>query len=55
MLRGSLEKRLAALEREVAELKASSTNGLPRKDWRCTIGMFTDDPEISPCTNRLSG
>ena len=39
----SLEERIAVLEREVAELKAS--NGQPgKKDWRRTIGMFTDDP-----------
>ena len=39
----SLEQRVAALEREVAELKA--LNGQPRKnDWRRTVGMFTDDP-----------
>jgi hypothetical protein len=41
----SLEKRVAALEREVADLKAlQSENGTHKKDWRRTIGMFTDNP-----------
>jgi hypothetical protein len=42
----SLEERVAALERDVARLKASDANGSPRKDWRRTVGMFTDDPEV---------
>jgi hypothetical protein len=46
MPRPSLEERVAALEREVAELKASSGNGSSPKDWRRTIGMFTDDPAM---------
>jgi hypothetical protein len=40
----SLEERVAALEREVAELRAWSANGSFPKDWRRTVGMFTDDP-----------
>jgi hypothetical protein len=41
----SLEKRIAALEKEVADLKAlQSNNGTQKKDWRRTIGMFTDNP-----------
>ena len=45
----SLEARVAALECEVAQLRAAnnaSGNGAaaPVKDWRSTIGMFTDDP-----------
>ena len=41
----SLEQRIAALEKEVADLKAlPSNNGAPKKDWRRTIGMFTDNP-----------
>jgi hypothetical protein len=38
----SLEQRVAALEKELAELK-SRGNGRDR-DWRRTIGMFTDNP-----------
>jgi hypothetical protein len=40
----SLEERVVALERQVAEVKACSRNGLTPKDWRRTTGMFTDDP-----------
>ncbi len=36
----SLEERVATLERELAELKR------PVKNWRRTIGMFTDNPEM---------
>lgn len=46
MRKPSLEERVAALEQEVAELKASSTNTSPRKGWRRTIGMFTEDPQM---------
>jgi hypothetical protein len=42
----SLEKRIEALEQEVAVLKAHAKNGSSEKDWRRTIGMFTDDPEM---------
>ena len=46
MAKSSLEERVIALEREVAELKVSSKNGTSGKNWRRTIGMFTDDPEM---------
>ena len=39
----SLEQRVAALEHEVAELKAQSGNGRA-KDWRRTIGRFAENP-----------
>jgi hypothetical protein len=39
----SLEQPVAALEHEVAELKARPANGRV-KDWRQTVGRFTDDP-----------
>ncbi len=41
----SLEERVAALEQQIAELRAAVANGRP-KDWRRTIGMFTDDPDM---------
>lgn len=39
----TLEKRLAALESVVAELRAPQKRGNRKKDWRRTIGMFTGD------------
>ena len=36
----SLEQRVATLEREIAEMKRAG------KNWRRTIGMFTDKPEM---------
>jgi hypothetical protein len=41
----SLEQRVAALERELAKLKSQQGEGR-KKDWRRTIGMFTDNPEM---------
>jgi hypothetical protein len=43
---GSLEKRVAQLELQVAKLQSELSTSPPRngKDWRRTIGMFTDDP-----------
>jgi hypothetical protein len=38
-----LEKRVTALEQEVAGLKATLV-ARSQKDWRRTIGMFSDDP-----------
>jgi hypothetical protein len=40
----SLEQRIAALVQEVADLKAQREAGPSGKDWRRTIGMFTDNP-----------
>ena len=39
----SLEQRVAALQQEISELKSRRTDGR-EKDWRRTIGMFTDNP-----------
>jgi hypothetical protein len=39
----SLEHRVAVLEQELSLLKSQQTNGR-KKDWRRTIGMFTDKP-----------
>ena len=41
----SLEERVATLEREISELKSQKSNGRD-KDWRRTIGVFTDNPEM---------
>ena len=43
MSRLNLEERVAALERQVAELKETVANGMREKDWRRTIGMFSGD------------
>jgi hypothetical protein len=40
----SLEQRVAALERQMASLLAKQANGAEKKDWRRTVGMFTDNP-----------
>lgn len=41
----SLEKRVAQLELQVAKLQSELTSTSPKngKDWRRTIGMFTED------------
>ncbi len=46
MASGSLEKRVAKLELQVAKLQGELSTSPPKngKDWRRTIGMFTDDP-----------
>ncbi len=41
----SLTKRVAALERQIAELK-SQRDDARTKDWRRTIGIFTDNLEM---------
>ena len=42
----SLEERLSALEQEVADLKAQRPQEAAKKDWRRTVGMFTDNPGV---------
>ena len=39
----TLEQRVAVLERELSDLKAQRGHGHV-KDWRRTVGMFTDNP-----------
>jgi hypothetical protein len=39
----SLEQRVAVLEKELAGLKSRRRNGRA-KDWRRTVGIFTDNP-----------
>lgn len=41
----TIEQRVAALEQELAELKLQRHQGR-EKDWRRTIGVFTDQPEM---------
>ena len=41
----SLEQRVSLLERELSELKAER-GGRHVKDWRRTVGMFSDKPEM---------
>ena len=43
MAQPTLQERVTALEREVAQLKAALANGAQTKDWRRTLGMFTGD------------
>ena len=45
MAQSILEKRVAVLEQKVAGLK-ERLSAPARKDWRRTLGMFTDDPEM---------
>jgi hypothetical protein len=42
----SLEQRVAALERHVADIKAQNVNGPRKKDWRRTVGMFAGDEAL---------
>ncbi len=43
MSQTTLADRVAALERQVAELQTALEKGLRPKDWRRTVGMFTGD------------
>jgi len=45
MVPQSLEERVAVLEREFAELKSQRSPGR-NKDWRRTIGIFTENPDM---------
>lgn len=40
----TIEERVAALERKLAQLQDVSGPSVETKDWRSTIGMFADDP-----------
>lgn len=40
----TLEERVDALEKQVAELMGRILAPPPTKDWRSTIGMFANDP-----------
>ena len=39
----TLEQRVAALEKQFADLKQAFDRGVRPKDWRRTIGMFAGD------------
>jgi hypothetical protein len=43
MAKPSLEERVAALERQVAELKNSLDKAVGNKNWLSTVGMFSGD------------
>ena len=40
----SLDQRVATLEQQMAGILSLTNNGSRKKDWRRTIGRFTDDP-----------
>jgi hypothetical protein len=40
----SLEQRVERLEQIVQELRSESRGGPRRRDWRATIGAFSEDP-----------
>ncbi len=40
----ALDERVDTLEKQVAELMKRIMAPPPEKDWRSTIGMFTNDP-----------
>ena len=44
MTQRTLEQRVAKLEQQMAELQTTLANGARAKDWRRTLGMFTNDP-----------
>ena len=41
----TIEQRLSALEKEVAELKKDRRSPSSGKDWHRRIGKFKDDPD----------
>jgi hypothetical protein len=43
MSQRELEARVAAVEKQLAEIQATLRNGHQVKDWRRTAGMFTGD------------
>lgn len=41
----TIEQRVAVLERELSDMKSRGGNGRV-KDWRRTVGVFTDNPQM---------
>ena len=44
MAQPTYEERLEALEKAVAQLMDRPQPAVESKDWRSTVGMFTNDP-----------
>jgi hypothetical protein len=44
MAQQTLEDRVSAIEKTLAQLLAQMGSADKEKDWRSTIGMFADDP-----------
>ena len=42
----TLEKRVSSLEKQISKLVESTATGIKWPDWRSTIGVFTDDPQM---------
>ncbi len=42
----SLEQRVTALEKQMAVIHSQQGTGPGKDDWRDTIGMFSDDPDM---------
>ena len=40
----SLDQRVATLEQQMASVLSQTDNGSRKKNWRRTVGRFTDDP-----------
>ena len=47
---GSLNKRVATLEKEVADLKASLRHETMQRDWQSTIGRFENSEHYDEAT-----
>jgi hypothetical protein len=46
MRQATIEKRLSDLEGRISELSRIVHQSAPAKDWRRSIGAFTDNPEM---------
>jgi hypothetical protein len=48
----TLEERIAALENQMADLRAILLSRVALGDWRRTVGLFTDDPGMHSCSRK---